>query len=91
VPGEGLAVTRVLRDRVGVTHAFKAASWHNTRCGQRAYAERIGMDKRVDCMACLVADENGMKVGVVTRAGITHALSKAGLYYTARVYEEDVV
>ena len=70
----------------------------------------MSMDKRVNCMACLVADENGMKVGVVTRAGITHALSKAGnghfyplcafdnngvikpgLYYTARVYEEDVV
>lgn len=60
-------MTRVIRDRVGVTHAFEAASWHNTRCGQRVYviangttclwlggAEGAGLGEGiVDCMACL--------------------------------------
>lgn len=35
------------------------------------------MDKRVDCMACLVADESGVMNGAVaTIGGVTHALAE---------------
>lgn len=35
------------------------------------------MDKRVDCMACLVADESGVMSGAVaTIGGVTHALAE---------------
>jgi hypothetical protein len=60
-------MTRVICDRVGVTHTFEAASWHNTRCGQLVYVlvggimylylggvEGAGLGEGiVDCMACL--------------------------------------
>ncbi len=35
------------------------------------------MDERVNCMACLVADESGMTIGAVVTVGVvTHALAK---------------
>jgi hypothetical protein len=37
------------------------------------------MDDRVNCMACLVADETGMLLGSVAVAGgVTHALARTG-------------
>lgn len=37
------------------------------------------MDYRVNCMACLVADEEGALPGaVVTKGAITHALARTG-------------
>lgn len=39
----------------------------------------MGMDKRVNCMTCLVADEEGMLSGIVATVGtITHALARTG-------------
>lgn len=39
----------------------------------------MSMDKRVNCMACLVADEEGMLAGAVATVGvITHALARTG-------------
>lgn len=69
-------MTRVVRDLRGVTHAFEAASWHNSRCGQRVETHVIGVpwtpvggrdgavlpEGVVDCMACL-SGQSHLNVG----------------------------
>ncbi len=48
------------------------------------------MDERVNCMACLVADDEGMEKGAVfTKQGITHALAGTGDSYLYLLCEFD--
>lgn len=53
------------------------------------------MDERVNCMACLVADESDMIDGVVVTVGVvTHALTPTGsrtIYYLCAFEKEGML
>lgn len=63
---------------VGSQHVYEKTNDGNEKRNEGDHGKGYHVDGRVNCMACLVVDDDLLVPGVVVAKGVTHALTTVG-------------